>query len=225
MTEINIQKFEKSNIEVKNKQLDEQIGVSRWFIIEVPSDVNVESVISDYKSDPNVENVSLDYYAYPALVPNDPMYSSQWGHNNTAQMLDYCWGCGGHPNGSPVGTVGFDARAENAWDQSQGYGDPSIIIGIIDTGVDIDHPDLLLVAGYDFGDNDSNPDDDSADPGHGTACAGVAAAIADNSLGVAGIAGGCSVMPLKIANSAGSMSFSAMQNAISIHRLSICFLS
>ena len=40
--------------------------------------------------------------------------------------------------------------------------------------VDIDHPDLRLVTGYDYGDNDSNPDDNSSSPGHGTACAGVA---------------------------------------------------
>jgi len=101
-----------------------------------------------------------------------------------------------------------------AWDQSQGYGIPSIIIAIIDTGVDTAHPDLRLVPGYDYGDNDSNPMDNSADPGHGTACSGVAAGIANNALGVTGVAGGCSVMPLKIADSAGSLGFTAIENAL-----------
>ena len=80
--------------------------------------------------------------------------------------------------------------------------------------MDIDHPDLNLVAGYDFGDNDTNPDDNSGQPGHGTCCAGVAAAIADNNLGVAGVAGGSAIMPCKVANSAGSMYFSYIQSAL-----------
>ena len=85
-----------------------------------------------------------------------------------------------------MGTVGFDANAQAAWDGSQGYGSASVVIAIIDSGVDVGHPDLNQVAGYDYGDNDSNPDDNSAEPGHGTACAGVAAAIANNGLGAVG---------------------------------------
>ena len=50
------------------------------------------------------------------------------------------------------------------------------------SGVDADHPDLNQVAGYDFGDNDSNSDDNSSDPGHGTACAGVAAGDGNNGI-------------------------------------------
>ena len=88
-----------------------------------------------------------------------------------------------------------------------------MIVAIIDSGVDAGHPDLRQVAGYDYGDNDSNPTDDSASPGHGTACAGVAAAM-NNGVGAVGIAGGCSIMPLKVANSAGSMYFSSIQNAL-----------
>ncbi len=113
-----------------------------------------------------------------------------------------------------MGTPGFDANAIQAWDGAQGYGAGSVVIAIIDSGVDTSHPDLNLMTGYDFGSGDSNPMDDSASPGHGTACAGVAAAVADNALGVAGTAGACVVMPLKVADNAGTMAFASIINAI-----------
>ena len=112
-----------------------------------------------------------------------------------------------------MGTPGFDANAQAAWDASQGYGNAGVVIAILDSGVDNNHPDLRQVAGYDFGNNDTNADDDSGNPGHGTACAGVVASMRNN-LGSAGIAADCSIMPCKVANSAGSMTFSAIQNAL-----------
>jgi len=194
-----------------------QAGVDRWQVVELaaPGQDLVE-LLRRYREDPNVEDATLDYEAFPALAPNDPTYPSQWGHNNTAQMLSYCWGCGGHPAGSPVGTPGFDANAEAAWGTLAGYGSSSVIIAIIDSGVDLDHPDLAanLVAGWDYGSGDSNPDDNSSSPGHGTACSGVAAARANNGIGVAGIAGHSKVMPLKVANNAGQMFFSSIQSAL-----------
>ena len=191
-----------------------RLGVDRWMMVTTDGTVDPAQVARELASDPDVEVASVDWRAFPAVAPNDPMYSSQWGHDNTAQMLSYDWATHSHENGEPVGTVGFDANAEAAWDQAQAYGASGVVIAILDSGVDIDHPDLRLVPGYDFGDNDSNPNDDSASAGHGTACAGVAAAIANNGLGVAGIAGGASVMPVKVANSSGTMYFSYIQNAL-----------
>jgi subtilisin family serine protease len=149
------------------------------------------------------------------VVPTDPMYDDHWGHNNTAQLPGLDWGgTYDHTLPTTVGTPGFDANAQVAWDGTQGFGSASIIVAIIDTGVDIDHPDLSVVTGYDYGDNDSNPDDNSAAAGHGTCCAGVAAAKVNNGLGACGAAPACKIMPLKVANSAGSMYFSAIVNAI-----------
>lgn len=202
----NVIDMKRAHIDVADKQMDEELGISRWHMVYVPETTDVKALAAEYAADPNVEVAQVDYRAFPMLVPNDTYYSEQWGHKNTGQMNSY--------SGGDVGTPGFDGNVEPAWDALGGYGSSSIIIGIIDSGVDVDHPDLNLVAGYDFGDNDSNPDDNSAEPGHGTACAGVAAAKANNGIGVAGVAGGCKVMPLKVANNQGGMYFSSIQNAL-----------
>jgi len=217
-----------------NKALAHQLGFHRIFLLYVSEVTDAKVMAEQYSKDANVEFATPDWEAYPANVPNDPLYSSQWGHNNTAQMPSYNWSTNLH-NGPNVGTVGFDANAQSAWDGSQGYGSNTVKIGIIDTGVDWAHPDLNIATkstdpidgidndgngkiddyrGWDFGDNDNNPDDNSSSAGHGTCCSGIAAAIANNNLGVAGVAGGCLIMPLKVANSAGSMTYTAITNAV-----------
>ncbi len=84
---------------------------------------------------------------------------------------------------------------------------------MIDTGVDSNHPDLRgrVVAGYDFVNGDSDPSDDN---GHGTAVAGTAAAAGNNGVGVAGVAWGVSVLPVKVLGANGSGSYSAIANGI-----------
>ncbi len=91
--------------------------------------------------------------------------------------------------------------AETAWDTTTG--DSSIIIAVLDTGVDLGHPDLAskLVSGYDFINNDDNPDDDE---GHGTHVAGIAAAASNNNTGIAGVSWGARIMPVKVLNEEGS---------------------
>jgi PKD repeat protein len=196
-----------------NKSLSTELGVDRWFMFHFDTKRDLEDLAEDFRRDVNVEAVSLDWLALPATVPNDPLHADHWGHNNTAQMVSYDWSTYSH-TGPTVGEVGFDANAEAAWDAAQGYGSSNVIIAILDSGVDAGHPDLNQVTGYDYGSNDTNPDDDSSDPGHGTACAGVAASIANNNLGAAGVAGGASIMPCKIADNQGSMYFSYIQNAL-----------
>jgi len=191
-----------------------ELGVDRWFLLRFDTSRDLAAVAAELARDPQVAAVSLDWVAFPATSPADPLYPDHWGHNNTAQLPGLDWGgTYAHTLPTTVGTPGFDANAEAAWDGSQGYGSASVVIAIIDSGVDVDHPDLRLVAGYDFGSNASNPDDNATGAGHGTCCAGVAAAVR-NSLGSAGIAADCSIMPCKVANSQGTMYFSYIQNAL-----------
>ena len=204
-------KFKRAHRRVDDLDWEQSTGFDRWFIIMLDGSTDVHTALADFLTDPEVEDADLEYFAYPQAIPNDPYYANNWGHNNTGQFPSWQSNTGGY-TGPTVGTPGFDTHAVEAW--NHGYGNSSIVIAIIDSGVDTSHPDLTLVAGYDYGDNDNNPMDDANGAGHGTLCAGVAAAKANNNLGVVGSAGGCSVMPLKVADANGSIYLTAVANAI-----------
>lgn len=133
--------------------------------------------------------VSGSMRAAGQVIPNDlggEYWPAQWHLHNTGQS-------GGAPNA--------DINAPEAWEIATG--DPNIVIAVLDTGVDLNHPDLVnnLVPGYDFLDGDDSP---AAVPGshqhaaHGTACAGVVAAEGNNGMGVVGVTWNCKIMPVRI---------------------------
>lgn len=180
---------------------DGSVGMRRWYAVEVPIASDVHWLARRFAMDDHVEAAHVSFPYTQLTVPNDPLHPEHWGHHNTAQLP--VWdescppGCAHEMShcGPDVGVVGFDTGIEDAWSEAQGYGDTSVVIAIIDSGFDTDHPDIHYVQGRDTWDEDDDPD--ISGNGHGTACAGVAAAIADNGLGVAGVAGGCSIMPLR----------------------------
>ena len=140
-----------------------------------------ESQLFDY-AEPN-KNI---YDAQTSAPPNDPLYDLQWAHNNTGSAAQH--------NGTP----GVDMKILQAWDISMG--NPNIKIGVIDEGVDLTHPDLQsnLLQGFNGFTMTSNPGDGgytNPTDAHGTACAGIMAAIANNGIGVAGIAPNCKIIP------------------------------
>jgi subtilisin family serine protease len=127
-------------------------------------------------------NDALDY------LPDDPDFGQLWGLHNTGQTV----------NGT-AGTADIDIDAPEAWDLLRGH--PDVIVTVIDTGADLDHPDLqanILPRGaedWDFSDaGDPSPDDSDS---HGTHVAGTAAGV-DNTVGVIGVAPQCRIMPLRI---------------------------
>ncbi len=209
-----VQAIERPYIAVRNAAKAADAGIDRWFMFNFEEVENLPALADEFAALADVQAVSLDWLAFPMATPADPYFDDNWGHNNTAQLPGLDWGgTYDHTLTTTVGTAGFDANAPQAWDAAQGYGAASIVIAIIDSGVDMEHTDIRKVTGYDFGSNDTNPDDNATGAGHGTCCAGVAAAM-NNGSGAVGVAAGCSIMPLKVASSTGSMAFSAIQNAL-----------
>ncbi len=142
--------------------------------IKMPS-ATLEAVERSLSRQPAVKFVERNHILPPAFVPDDPFLPSQWHLQTIA--------------------------APGAWDISQGG--PRVIIAILDTGVDMSHPDLAakLVPGYNFYDNNTNTWDVH---GHGTQVAGTAAAIGNNGTGVAGVALENRIMPIRVSLPDGS---------------------
>lgn len=199
----------------RNSARGSELGLDRWMLIELAPGADVEAAIAAYRADPNVDAAERDYLFELMVTPNDPLYPPHWGHNNRGQLRAFNYNSGQH-TGPLVGTVGFDSNAEVGWTGPNGFGVASTIIAILDTGVNLSHPDLNVISGYDAGDNDFNPEDDSVSPdaGHGTGCAGLAAGKANNSIGSCGSAPGCSIMPIKVSNTAGQLPTTAVANAL-----------
>ena len=134
------------------------------------------------------------------LIPNDPLYNSQWGI--PATKIDVVW--------------------------NTTTGDATSVIGILDTGVDWQHPDLAAniwtnnqeipdngkdddgngliddIRGWDYINDDNNPTDDNS---HGTHVAGIAAAVGNNGIGIAGANWKAKIMPIKVFQSSGKSDF------------------
>jgi subtilisin family serine protease len=163
-----------------------------YYIVEF--EVQDPALVSkSYLDLPMITDVDLDWLQTKSTIPNDSYFNGQWAHRNTGQAQAF--------GGGSVGTYDCDIDSEQAWDISTGSS--SIIVAIIDTGVDSNHPDLAakLVSGWDYVNSDSDPEDDE---GHGTACAGLAAAISNNGTGMTGVDWNAQIMPLKALDSDGS---------------------
>jgi len=93
-------------------------------------------------------------------------------------------------------------RADEAWVIARG----GALIAVLDTGVDYNHPDLSskVIKGKNYIANNNDPMDDN---GHGTRCAGIAAASSNNSQGIAGIAWNSKILAVKVATAGGGVSF------------------
>ncbi len=161
------------------------------FEVPVYGSQSVEGLVTYYNSLSMVDYAEPNYTMQTAAAPNDQFYQYQWGPDNIG--------------------------AESAWDTRTDSS--SVIVGVIDSGVQYDHPDLQdniwtnsgEIAGngidddnngyvddyygYDFDNDDSDPMDDN---GHGTHVAGTIGARGNNTTGVAGVGWNASLMSLKV---------------------------
>ncbi len=136
----------------------------------------------------SVRFVAQDRFAHALAVPNDPSFAQQYSLKIT--QWDFAYSL----NPSLGGLA-------------------STVIAIVDTGIQLDHPDLAgkLVAGTSFVTGASTATDDN---GHGTHCAGIAAALTNNGIGIAGTNPLAMLMPVKVLDRAGSGSFSNVANGV-----------
>ncbi|PKO21351.1 MAG: hypothetical protein CVU38_15120 [Chloroflexi bacterium HGW-Chloroflexi-1] len=180
----------------QESELLAQVAGLQVAVLRVPTR-NVAATLLALRSDPAVAYAEPNGIMEGTWDPNDPDY------NNPDKVY------------APQ-----QIKANLAWDLGRGSGD--VVVAVVDSGVDFAHPDLAGslwvnadetpgngvdddgngyvddVSGWDFVNHDNLPADDL---GHGTHVSGIAAATTNNGVGVAGIAGGVKVLPVKVLNS------------------------
>jgi subtilisin family serine protease len=177
---------------------------TRW---RLPDGADVLQTVQQLTGRPGIAYVEPNYALSIDATPNDPRFSELWGLNNTGQT---------------GGTFDADIDAPEAWDITTGSS--TVVVGVIDTGVDYNHPDLAAniwtnpgevpgngldddgngyiddIHGYDFVNNDGNPFDDN---GHGTHTSGTIGAVGNNGIGVVGVNWNVQIMALKFLDAGG----------------------
>jgi thermitase len=153
------------------------------YVVTVPRGEGRNKLVA-YQQQSQVKYVELDGIIRTVDLPDDPYFGSQWGMTKI--------------------------QAPQAWDITKGS--PSTSIAILDTGIDIDHPDLAgkIITSVNFG-NSTTVDDLY---GHGTHVAGIAAATTMNGVGVAGVGRDCSLMNVKVTSDDGTGYYSWLAEGI-----------
>lgn len=168
----------------------------------------VPAAVAALENDPRVIYAEPNYIQRIVGIPNDTRFADLWGMNNTGQT---------------GGLFDADIDAPEAWDTFTGSA--SVIVAVIDTGIDYTHPDLAAnvwtnlgeipgnlidddgngyvddIHGYDFVNLDGDPMDDN---NHGTHVSGTIGGTGNNGLGVTGVNWTVSIMGLKFLSAAGS---------------------
>ena len=174
-------------------------------------DGSLRDAVEDLEAQPEVLYAHPNYRAQFHAVPNDPQFGDLWGLDNGGQAID-----------GQAGTAGADIDAPAAWDITTGS--ESVKVAVIDSGVNMYHPDLKAnIArnagemggdkpyngldddgngkvddwrGWDFMDGDNDPNDFTR--AHGTHVAGTIGARGNNGVGVSGVNWNVSLLPLKV---------------------------
>jgi subtilisin family serine protease len=164
---------------------------------------NVDQLIRDLGRNKAVLYAEPNYVVQAVVTPNDPQFGQLWGLKNTGQVIQ----------GSP-GTAGADIKAEPAWTVTTGTS--AVVVGVVDTGVDYNHPDLAAnvwsnpggIGGCAAGTHGFNAINKTCTPlddnNHGSHVSGTIGAVGNNGVGVVGVNWTTRIMGLKFLNSGGS---------------------
>jgi hypothetical protein len=169
--------------------------------------INTVEAVQRLENDSRIEYIEPNYIISLKQTPNDPEFSQLWGLHNEGQT---------------GGTVDADIDAPEAWELKT---ESDVVVAVIDTGVDYNHPDLAAnmwvnqneipdngidddgngcvddVYGCDFVNDDGDPFDDHF---HGTHVAGTIAAVGNNNDGIVGVSWTAKIMAIKFLSGGGS---------------------
>lgn len=163
----------------------------------------VAAGIAALKMRASVRYAEPDYILHADLIPNDPRFADLWGLRNTGQSIL-----------GTTGTPGADIHAVPAWDISTGSS--SVVVGVVDTGIDYTHPDLAAnvwsnpggIGGCAAGTHGFNAITRTCDPrddnNHGSHVSGTIGAVGNNGVGVVGVNWTVTLMGLKFLDAEGT---------------------
>jgi thermitase len=174
-------------------QLEDSITQTDTILLKTNNEADTSEIIKKINSskDADVQLAGPNYKVYAMMDINDPMSTDQYALDRV--------------------------QARQAWDITEG--DPETIIAIVDTGIDLTHPDLKdkLLPGFSALKDkvdDHNQTKGGDDNGHGTHCAGIAAGIGNNGQGISGMAHKNKVIPVRVLGGAGSGSLFSIAKGI-----------
>jgi hypothetical protein len=200
---------------VKGRVHAERLRLYDYAVIHVPPPADPDAFIASLRNSADVERAEFDVVVRAvsgSISPNDTYFATtQYALANTGTQPPY-----------DVGTADSDIDMDEGWTYTTG--DSSTVLAIIDTGLDMGHPEFQgriwqnPLEEFDDIDNDNNglvddgfgwnfnADNNAThdDNGHGTHCAGIAAASGNNGIGIAGVNWQCKVMPIRVLGADGS---------------------
>lgn len=177
----------------RNQALSRRLGLERYAVAQLEAGTDPAALgraLSTIERVIKVAEAESLGGAHTVPSVNDPLFGSSWHLENLGQVVF----------GVP-GVGGADVRARRGWAVARTVASEPATVAVLDTGVSLSHPDLagVLLPGRSFM-SPTFPEayDDATSISHGTYCAGIVAAMADNGIGVAGAAPTARILPVRV---------------------------